>query len=825
MKLKKMPGKLVSFGMAVVFTMSVLLTSCSQDGVGTPETEDTYDRKDESSEGKAVKDSGDTKASSGGKGNALAEELKKKYSGAGAGDYSGDVIEVRRDESVTLTLGFHLWEKDLDIDECFAIYQDADLKYPVEAGDYDYDDSTGTLTIEPPYYGIAEMDSREMDLSYLGGNYMMEDEGHGWGNLAQYYLKTTVDLETGEPLANPVITVIRVKSEISTAPQLVFDQTEDGYARFSWQAVPGAAGYLLFMINKDEETGFWEYVDVFADVAGTEWVSDVEDHESEYTEGLILSLNSRFVQFYLSDDTQAWIEEEGLKFFKGEDVAYDEYYSEYFGVMAYGAAGCSAISNLISAKDLAAMLPNEQAGYANDEVFFHLYETSDLPAMMSVTMCDGSTAQKVLEYDLDSLKRDEENNRYWITAKGFQTPFEEEFLVYDNINWETLDEDLAAIVERSEELKNKGGNVTPSLKVQEGTDTKEESSATQGTETEEIEQSQTEPEQDASTSGMLEIEITANSALSEYIALHMLETKEAIDLSDFPEAADTELIVDAFFEAQYQNPLILGVRGGSIDTDNRVLYVEYDFNRQITKDKQQRIMERVEEIAGEIITDGMSDVEKEMAINTWLCDNATYDHSALENAELYAFTQVDEEFYDSFTAYGILVDGVGVCASYSAAFKLLADAAGLNSIVVTGYLDGSVPHAWNKVNLEGNWYIVDATNNDNDMISNALLNLSDHAAYGTLVENDSFVMNANQYDYMAMEEEMEYYHIKDHYFDRDVVAQELAELLIEGGLAVLRTDYDIDDEIFYEIAQEAANEAQKSISGFYWMGVIHLQEK
>lgn len=663
---------------------------------------------------------GGTGTMSGESSNALADELKKKYSGAGVGDYSGDVIEVRRDESATLTLGFNLWEKDLDIDECFAIYQDAELKYPVKAGDYDFDEDTGILTIEPPYYGIAEMDSSEIDLSYLGGNYMNEDEGNGWGNLAQYYLKTTVDLETGEPLSNPVITVIRVKSEISTAPQLVFDQTEDGYARFSWQAVPGAAGYLLFMINKDEESGFWEYVNVFADVAGTEWVSSVEGHESEYTEGLILSLNSRFVQFYLSDDTVTWIEDEELDFLLGEDAAYDEYYSEYFGVMAYGAAGCSAISNLISAKDLAAMLPNEQASYANDEQFYNIYETADLPAMMCVTMCDGSTAQKVLEYDLDSLNKDEENNRYWITAKGFQTPFEEEFLVYDNINWDTLDQDLAAIVERSEELKNKGG---------------------------------------------------------------------------------------------------------SIDTENRVLYVGYDFDRETTESKRHEIIDRVKDITGEIISDDMSDVEKEIAINTWLCENAVYDDSALDNAEQYGFAQVDEEFYDSFTAYGILVDGVGVCASYSASFKLLADAAGLDSIVVTGYLDGSVPHAWNKVNLEGNWYIVDATNNDNDMISNALLNLSDSAAYGTLVENDNFVMNANQYDYMASEEELEYYHTQNRYFDKDVVAQELAGLLSDEGIAVLRTDYDINDEIFYEIAQEAANESGKNISGFYWMGVIRLQEK
>ena len=213
-----------------------------------------------------------------------------------------------------------------------------------------------------------------------------------------------------------------------------------------------------------------------------------------------------------------------------------------------------------------------------------------------------------------------------------------------------------------------------------------------------------------------------------------------------------------------------------------------------------------------------------MAINTWLCENAIYDNAALENAEKYSFTKVDESFYDSFTAYGILVDGVGVCASYSAAFKLLADSAGLESIVVTGYLDGSVPHAWNKVKLDDEWYIVDATNNDNEMITNALLNLSDYAAAGTLVENESFAEDSSLSKYAANQDEMEYYHTVERFYNKDEISKQLAQLLITDGQAILRTEYDINDEEFYAIAQKAADEAQKNINGFYWMGVIHLQE-
>lgn len=756
---------------------------------------------------------------------ALVDELKKKYSAAEKNEYDGNVVKVKRNQAVEIKLGYNPWDRDVSPYEDFVVYQDADLKFPVEIGGIDYNSNTEMLIIEPPFAGVAEiMGTDNVDLSHLSGNYLSGDSESGWGTLSQYYLKTSVNLETGEALSAPVITVIKVEAEIPQAPQLVFDQLEDGYARFSWKAVSGADGYLLFRINKDDE-GLWSYCHAFADVKGTQWTSEGDANEFE---GQILSLNYDFVQYFQSEDFSEWLEtDEGsfLKEFALDDISYDEYWDEYYGVIAYNANGCSPISNLLSAMDVSHMLPQEKASHSNEN-FFGIKGVLDLPAVMNVTMCDGSRAQKVLDFDFNNYEKDEEYNVIRINAKALQTPFTEEFAVYE-VNWDTLEADLEAVKKRQEELINKGGIVAPSLTIDEGAPSKNEESEPEADEPEESEPETskapetTEPE--PSQSGRKEVKITANSAMSEYIALNMLDTKGEIRLSGFPESADVEQVVDAFFEAQYQNPLILGVQGGSIDTENRVLYVEYDFNPQVTAAKQEEIQKRVEEITGEIISDGMSDVEKEMAINAWLCENAVYDDGALENAEKYSFTQVDEDFYDSFTAYGILTGGVGVCASYSASFKLLADAADLESIVVTGYLDGSMPHAWNKVKIEDNWYIVDATNNDNDIIENALLNLSDRAAYGTLVESENFALDGSVRNYAAREDDQEYYRAVGRFYETDEIADELASLLLSNGRAVLRTDYDIDDETFYAIAQQAATGAQKNINGFYWMGVIRLE--
>lgn len=840
-------------GVAAALAASFVLTGCTgNDRPVATDSQATQESRENQTQGAETAKTGqtasDAETQSGSK--ELALSLQQKYAGASAGEYDGSVIHVKRDEPVTLELSYNPEESDDKLSDSFVIYQDAELKYPVEAGDMDYDAASKTLTIAPPFYGIAEMDSNEMDLGYLSGNYLKEDEGHAWGTLPQYYLAANVDPATGRRLDKPSITVIRIDSEIAQAPQLVFDQTDDGYARFSWKEVPGADGYLLFTINKDEN-GFWEDTEVFADVHGLEWTSDGDDeYNGSNDEGEVLSLNGRFAQYYSSEDSEAWKKDHDnflSEFDTGE--AYDEYYSEYFGIVAYNGEGCSPAGNFLSAKDLAHMLPNTEADYSNEESFYDFEGTLGLPAVMCVTMCDGTTAQKILDYDFDSVRKEEENNCYYISAKAAQTPFTTEILA-DTIDWDSLDADLDQVRERQEKLKNKGGSVAPDITIdgdagadrdKSSTDvnktdqdkTDEDDTASEESETEKddtssdqnaSEESASEKKQDNSAP-QTDIAVTANSALSEYIALYMLGTKDTIDLSAFPEAADSDRVVDAFFEAQYQNPLILGIQGAGYDSDNRMLYVEYDYDRGTTAAKQEAVREKVDEVVRTIISDGMSDLEKETAINEYLCQNAAYDNAALDNAEQNSYMYVDEDFYDSFTAYGILMNGTGVCAGYSAAFKLLADAAGIDSIVVTGYLDGSLPHAWNKVQIDGEWYIVDSTNNDNDLIQNALFNLSDTAAYGTLVEDERFAMDENLYDYASDSDALEYYHTTGRYFDEDEIADRLADAISTDGSAALRTSYDIDDEAFGSIAQQAADAAQKNVVGFYWMGVIHLESK
>ncbi|WP_024631292.1 MULTISPECIES: transglutaminase domain-containing protein [unclassified Paenibacillus] len=222
--------------------------------------------------------------------------------------------------------------------------------------------------------------------------------------------------------------------------------------------------------------------------------------------------------------------------------------------------------------------------------------------------------------------------------------------------------------------------------------------------------------------------INADSALEEVLAKNMIAAQEKISLKAFPEAQNFTTLSDVVLKVMYQNPLILGVEGFEYNYGTLTLSIHYNESADVIHKKQDEIIAKANEVVASIIKDGMKDDEKRKAIYDYLNDNAKYDDAALENAEQNNFKNVDAQFNDSFTTYGILVKGVGVCASYASVYKLLSDLSGLESIVVTGASSG-VPHAWNKVKIGNEWFHVDATNNlTNSGIPYFLYNANDETA-------------------------------------------------------------------------------------------------
>jgi len=191
----------------------------------------------------------------------------------------------------------------------------------------------------------------------------------------------------------------------------------------------------------------------------------------------------------------------------------------------------------------------------------------------------------------------------------------------------------------------------------------------------------------------------------------------------------------------------------------------------------------------------------------------------------------DDRFRDSFTPYGIIVNKVGVCASYASSFKLLADAAGLKSIVVTGYLNGYLPHAWNRVYIEDEWFTLDVTNNDNPELYNSLLNLWDDVSALVLVEDDLYMLNTEIAKYTAVSDKLEYYRYNNRFFLQDKIAEKLAEGLDENNFVTLRTDENLTSDELNKILTAVARDPRfrgrmdylDQVEVYFFLGCITLK--
>lgn len=123
-------------------------------------------------------------------------------------------------------------------------------------------------------------------------------------------------------------------------------------------------------------------------------------------------------------------------------------------------------------------------------------------------------------------------------------------------------------------------------------------------------------------------------------------------------------------------------------------------------DKDEEILARCREILEEIVTDDMSDFEKELAAHDWIVENGEYDDTVYSNASHSGRVGYRDP-------YGILVKGYGNCLGYASSFQLLMDLCGVECITVVGAaFDSRSDHAWNMVRLDGEWYCVDVVWDD-----------------------------------------------------------------------------------------------------------------
>lgn len=128
------------------------------------------------------------------------------------------------------------------------------------------------------------------------------------------------------------------------------------------------------------------------------------------------------------------------------------------------------------------------------------------------------------------------------------------------------------------------------------------------------------------------------------------------------------------------------------------------------------------EVLNQICDNTMSDYQKALQIYSWIIVNVQYDYNAVTYSDKTNNFQLSQKeywmYYDAYFLEGVFgfnnADGskVAVCDGMSKAFVLMCQMEGINCVRVTGNVSSgrtSGGHAWNRIYIDGEWYIVDPT--------------------------------------------------------------------------------------------------------------------
>ena len=107
---------------------------------------------------------------------------------------------------------------------------------------------------------------------------------------------------------------------------------------------------------------------------------------------------------------------------------------------------------------------------------------------------------------------------------------------------------------------------------------------------------------------------------------------------------------------------------------------------------------KVDEIIKKELNEEMEIIDKIKIIHDYIINNTKYDQNRSDK-------NIFE--YKSNNAYGVLIEGYGICSGYTDSMMLF-----LEKLNIKSYKVSSENHVWNKVFINNNWYNLDLTWDD-----------------------------------------------------------------------------------------------------------------
>lgn len=131
---------------------------------------------------------------------------------------------------------------------------------------------------------------------------------------------------------------------------------------------------------------------------------------------------------------------------------------------------------------------------------------------------------------------------------------------------------------------------------------------------------------------------------------------------------------------------------------NRVK-IDFTMTYRMSRDEESWVVDEIKRLLQQITTPTMSEVEKVGAVHDYIVRAHDYEM---------------ETDGSPFTVYTFMHEKQGVCMAYALLFEKMMEQLAIPCYYVVGHADGEgdMGHAWNMVQLDGEWYHVDVTWND-----------------------------------------------------------------------------------------------------------------
>ncbi len=232
-----------------------------------------------------------------------------------------------------------------------------------------------------------------------------------------------------------------------------------------------------------------------------------------------------------------------------------------------------------------------------------------------------------------------------------------------------------------------------------------------------------------------------------------------------------------------------------LDEDGIVTYlmpVYYKSKEEDIKKLEKKVNAKVDEIVAKALKED-SDFEVMLSLHDSLVKMTDYYLSGK---------------YLECSAIGPLVNGRAQCDGYAKAFTLLCQEAGIPCIQVNG-LSYDDAHAWNKVKLDGKWYNVDVTADD-EYGNYSFFCISDEQIKDMVYSFESWLplskaeATSKEYNYYSYIGKKVYTDAEEAY--KGIIEQAAANFKNRKGTTVIYCDPSISVEVYEMIDKYAAND-------------------